>query len=200
MLKLSRHEGVCKHDYIIGAWQQFFPTFQLKGSRGENSQNAQKCEQKKEFCYTIYAWGKCTKMQPKKEFLYTIRAGAKNLDFSGKPEFVDTIRAHRKFTKTYTKKRFNDTTHAREYSDISDTLKRGLLKNTNIRHIGRVVEQIGRTPGQAAAAFPFFQPLKVSRDFRVPKKGLVSSHFLHPKREQRAAGLYIVRYDRPKKA
>ena len=69
--------------------------------------------------------------------------------------------------------------HAREYQDILDTLKRGLLKNTNIRglywklliianvirHIGRVVEQIGRPYPQIP------QPLKVSRDFRVPKRG-----------------------------
>lgn len=58
------------------------------------------------------------------------------------------------------------------HQDISDTLKSRILKNTNIRglywkmliianairHIGRVVEQISRTPGQAAAAFPFFSP------------------------------------------
>lgn len=116
-------------------------------------------------------------MQTKKEFLYTICAGTKNLDFPGKAELVDTItRAGEKLQKVTQKKNV--------HQDISDTLKRGLLKNANIRglywklliianvirHIGRVVEQIGRTPGQAAAVFPFFQPLKVSRDFRVPKK------------------------------
>jgi len=37
------------------------------------------------------------------------------------------------------------------HQDISDALKRELLKNTNIRHIGRVTEPIGRTPGQDAA-------------------------------------------------
>ena len=48
------------------------------------------------------------------------------------------------------------------HQDISDTLKSRLLKNTNIRHIGRVPEQIGRTLGQAAAvSFIFSAPKKV---------------------------------------
>lgn len=80
------------------------------------------------------------------------------------------------------------------HQDILDTLKRVLLKNTNIRglywklliianvirHIGRVVEQIGRTPGQAAAVsfillvlkkiLQIPQSLKVFGDFGVHKK------------------------------
>ena len=102
-------------------------------------------------------------MQTKKEFLYTICAGARNLDFPGKTELVDTItRAWKTYENLRKKRVYAHDTRAGEYQDILDTLKRGLLKNTNIRglywklliianvirHIGRVVKQIGRTPGR----------------------------------------------------
>lgn len=125
----------------------------------------EKVRAKKEFCNTVYARGKCRKMPTKKEFLYTIRAGEK-------------------LQKVTQKKNV--------HQDISDTIKRELLKNTNIRglywklliianvirHIGRVVEQIGKTPGKAAAVSFIFlvlkkilqipQPLKGIRSFRSP--------------------------------
>ncbi len=47
--------------------------------------------------------------------------------------------------------------------------KRRLLKNTNIRHIGRVPEQIGRTPGQAAAVSGLSEAIKKYAE-KIPKE------------------------------
>lgn len=66
------------------------------------------------------------KAEQKRGLMTWYRSEGKSLDFPGKTEFVDTIRAQEKSYKKLHKKK-------NVHQDISDTLKSGLLKNTNIR-------------------------------------------------------------------
>ena len=134
----------------IGAWQQFFRTFQIKGSRRGK-------------------YIKCAEVRTKKGLMTRYRRKGKSLDFPGKTEFVDTIRAQEKSSEKLQKVTQKKNVH----QDISDTLKSRLLKNTNVRGLYWILLDYSpyrasggadrQDTGQAAAvSFIFLAPKKYS--------------------------------------
>ena len=137
----------------MGAWQQFFRTFQVKAAEGKIYEIRKSAHKKRVLQHDNAQEENSRKSEGKKEFLNTIHAWGEKPWFSGQNWISghDT-RAGEKLQKVTLKKNV--------HQDISDTLKSRLLKNTNIHHIGWVPEQIGRTPGQAAAVSFIFLVLK----------------------------------------